>query len=78
MHPRQLSISEFTYDLPEANIAYHPLKERDRSRLLVYEGKIVAEDIYKNIATYLPDGSMVVFNNTRVVEARLRFKKDRW
>lgn len=76
MHPRKLSISQFTYHLPEENIAYHPLEERDQSRLLVYEGKIVVEDIYKNITSYLPEGSMVVFNNTRVVEARLRFKKE--
>lgn len=75
MHPRELSISDFTYHLPEENIAYHPLPVRDQSRLLVYEGKIVGEDIYRNISSYLPENSIVVFNDTRVVEARLRFKK---
>lgn len=75
MHPRQLAITDFTYDLPDQNIAYYPLPERDQSKLLVYQGKIIAEDIYKNIASYIPADSVVVFNDTRVVEARLRFRK---
>jgi S-adenosylmethionine:tRNA ribosyltransferase-isomerase len=76
MHPRELSITDFEYHLPDENIAWFPLPQRDQSKLLVYEGKIIAEDIYRNIADYLPENSTVVFNDTRVVEARLRFVKD--
>ena len=75
MHPRNLAITDFTYELPEKNIAYYPLAERDQSKLIIYKGKIIAEDIYKNIAQYIPSDSVIVFNNTKVVEARLRFRK---
>ncbi len=75
MHPRNLAITDFTYELPEKNIAYYPLAERDQSKLIVYKEQIIAEDIYRNIAHYIPSNSVIVFNNTRVVEARLRFRK---
>lgn len=75
MHPKQLSVSDFSYELPDENIAWFPLAGRDQSRLLVYKGKIVAEDIYKNISQFIPAKSTIVFNDTKVVEARLRFQK---
>lgn len=75
MHPKELSILDFTYSLPEEKIAAYPLSNRDESRLLVYQNGTIREDQYKNIAAYIPEDSLLVFNNTRVVEARLLFQK---
>ncbi len=75
MNPQLLSISEFTYNLPEERIAKFPLAERDQSRLLVYNKGNITEDIYQNIAAHIPPDSLLVFNNTKVVEARLLFQK---
>lgn len=75
MHPRQLSIADFTYDLPADNIAHYPLQQRDASRLLIYQQGIKGEDQYSNVAAHLPANSLLVFNDTRVVEARLLFQK---
>ena len=75
MHPRQLSIESFTYTLPQERIARYPLAERDASKLLIWKAGKIREDIYRNIATHLPTGSLLVFNNTKVVEARLLFRK---
>jgi S-adenosylmethionine:tRNA ribosyltransferase-isomerase len=73
MHPKELQIKDFTYNLPEDRIAKYPLAERDLSKLLIYrEGKI-QEDIYRNIAEYIPTHSLLVFNNTKVIHARLFF-----
>lgn len=75
MHPKDLSIYNFTYHLPDEKIASFPLAERDASKLLIYnEGKI-SEDIYRNIDSHLPPGSLLVFNNSKVIEARLLFQK---
>src|SRR6187401_248728 len=73
--PRTLSIKDFTYSLPEERIAKYPLAERDASKLLIYKGGIIAEDIYRNIADHIPSNSLLVFNDTKVVEARLLFQK---
>lgn len=74
-HPRNLKIEDFTYPLPEEKIAIFPLAERDHSRLLIYrEGKL-STDIYRNIAEHLPPGSLLIFNDTRVIQARLLFAK---
>ena len=75
MHPKNLSIADFTYLLPEDRIADYPLSERDASRLLVYKHGNITEDVYKNIAAHIPENSFLVFNNTKVVEARLLFQK---
>lgn len=75
MHPKDLSIHDFTYALPEERIAKYPLPVRDSSRLLVYRNGEITEDLYKNIHAYLPPGALVIFNNTKVVEARLLFQK---
>ncbi len=74
--PRFLSIKDFTYSLPEERIARYPLPERDASKLLIYQNMIIREDVYKNIASQLPSDSLLLFNNTKVVEARLLFKKE--
>ena len=73
--PRKLSINDFTYSLPEERIAKYPLEERDASRLLIYKDGKMTEDIYKNIPDHIPPGSLIVFNDTKVVEARLLFQK---
>jgi S-adenosylmethionine:tRNA ribosyltransferase-isomerase len=75
MGPKDISIAEYTYHLPESSIAFYPLAERDASRLLVYRSGEISETIYRNIADELPEGVLLVFNDTRVVEARLVFQK---
>ncbi len=75
MHPKQLSISDYTYQLPEHRIANYPLPVRDASKLLVYDSGIIRDDNYKNITSYIAPGSVLIFNNTKVVEARLLFQK---
>ena len=73
--PRTISIKDFTYSLPEDKIAEYPLPERDASKLLIYKEGIIKETTYKNIADHLPAGSLLVFNDTKVIEARLLFQK---
>jgi S-adenosylmethionine:tRNA ribosyltransferase-isomerase len=75
MYPGNLSIKEFTYDLPEDRIAKYPLPERDASRLLIYNAGKITEDDYNNLDRHLPSNSLLVFNDTRVIEARLLFQK---
>ncbi len=76
MDPRNISISDYTYTLPDEKIARYPLAERDASKLLIYRQGQVQEDSYRNIAQYLPADSLLVFNNTRVIAARLLFRKE--
>lgn len=73
--PGKISIQDYTYHLPEERIAKYPLEERDASRLLVYDQGTITEDTYQNISSYIPENSLLVFNNTKVVEARLLFQK---
>lgn len=75
MHPKDLSIKDFSYQLPEERIARYPLEKRDESKLLVYDKGNISADIYRNIADHIPPGSLLVFNNSKVVEARLLFQK---
>src|SRR6266700_2924558 len=75
MHPKDISIADYQYDLPPASIAHYPLTERDASKLLIYRDGEIGEDIYRHIATHLPEHSLLVFNNTKVVEARIVFQK---
>ncbi|MEP6750532.1 MAG: S-adenosylmethionine:tRNA ribosyltransferase-isomerase [Bacteroidota bacterium] len=75
MDIKSISIYDYTYTLPDDKIARYPLPERDASRLLIYRDEKITEDIYANISNYLPSGSLLVFNNTRVIEARLLFQK---
>jgi S-adenosylmethionine:tRNA ribosyltransferase-isomerase len=73
--PKKISILDYTYDLPSDRIALHPLAERDASKLLVYKNGELKEDVYKNIASHLPADSFLIFNNTKVIKARIRFQK---
>ncbi|HVU56751.1 MAG TPA: S-adenosylmethionine:tRNA ribosyltransferase-isomerase [Puia sp.] len=75
MDPKSISIAAYTYPLPAELIAHYPLAERDASKLLVYKEGNISEDIYRHIVEYIPDGSLLVFNNTKVVEARILFRK---
>ena len=73
--PRNISIKGYTYSLPEERIAKYPLAERDASKLLIFKVGEITEDIYRNISHHIPENSLLVFNNTKVVEARLLFQK---
>ncbi len=75
MHPTSISIADYSYHLPDDRIAYHPLAERDASKLLIYQDGGIQEDRYRDLAAHLPEGTLLVFNNTRVVEARIVFQK---
>ncbi|MEO7315739.1 MAG: S-adenosylmethionine:tRNA ribosyltransferase-isomerase [Ginsengibacter sp.] len=75
MHPKNLSINDFNYDLPEEKIAVYPLANRSQSKLLIYEGGTISEDIYQHIAEHLPTKSFLVFNDTKVIKARIFFQK---
>ena len=75
MNPKDLSIEDYTYLLPDERIARYPLSERDASKLLIYNKGSITEDTYKNIATHIPEGALILFNQTKVVHARLLFKK---
>lgn len=75
MVPKRLSLLQITYDLPDNKIARYPLDERDQSKLLIYRQGEIAEDVYFRIADYLPAESFLVFNDTKVVEARINFLK---
>lgn len=77
MTPKDLSINDFVYDLPEDRIAKYPLPVRDQSKCLILNADgSKEEDIYANIYTHIPANSMMVFNNTKVVEARIFYKKE--
>ena len=76
MHPKNLKIEQFTYHLPEGKIARFPLPERDASKLLLFDQGSISQDVYRNLSEYLPHNSLLVFNDTKVVEARLVFQKD--
>lgn len=75
MDPRTININDYSYSLPDERIARFPLPERDASKLLVYDKGEIREDIYKNIADHIPEETTLVFNDTRVVEARILFTK---
>jgi S-adenosylmethionine:tRNA ribosyltransferase-isomerase len=72
---KNININDYTYQLPDEKIARFPLEERDTSKILVFNNGEIKDDIYKNLADYLPANSLLVFNDTKVVEARLVFKK---
>ena len=69
--PRNISIQSYTYQLPDERIAQHPLAERDASKLLVYRSGTITDEQFSSVADHLQPGSLIVFNTTRVVRARL-------
>jgi S-adenosylmethionine:tRNA ribosyltransferase-isomerase len=75
MHPKDISIADFSYDLPPERIALYPLSERASSKLLIFQDGGIREDTYRHIHRHLPLNSLLIFNNTKVVEARIVFRK---
>lgn len=73
--PKEINIRDYGYDLPDEKIAKFPLDKRDESKLLVYKNATITDAIFRQIDTFLPENSLVVFNNTRVVHARLLFNR---
>lgn len=73
---KTIRIEDYDYPLPDERIAKYPLAERDSSKLLVYRHGEVSEDRFTSLPTYLPKGALMVFNNTRVIQARLHFRKE--
>ena len=73
---KHIKISEFNYPLPDERIAKFPLSTRDESKLLVYRHGEVNEDRFTSLPSYLEPGEMMVFNNTKVIQARLHFRKE--
>ena len=76
METKNIHITDYNYDLPDERIAKFPLKERDHSKLLVYKHGEVSEDIFYNLPSHLPQGALMVFNNTKVIQARMHFRKE--
>ena len=76
MDTKHIHIKDYSYDLPDGRIAKFPVAQRDHSKLLVYRKGEVTDDVFYNIAHYLPKGALMIFNNTRVIQARMHFRKD--
>ena len=75
MEPK-IKIQEYSYILPDERIAKYPLEKRDSSKLLIYNNGGISQNIFTSLPSYLPEGSLMVFNNTKVVPARLLFRKE--
>jgi S-adenosylmethionine:tRNA ribosyltransferase-isomerase len=73
---KNIKISDFTYDLPDSKIAKYPLSERDKSKLLVWQNGVIQESVFKNCAEFIPENAQLIFNNTRVIHARMFFRKE--
>ncbi len=73
--PQPIYIDKFDYPLPDERIAKYPLPKRDSSKLLVYKNGEIYESMFSNIVSFLPENALLVYNNTRVIHARLLFKK---
>ena len=76
MDTKHIKISDYNYPLPDERIAKYPIAQRDHSKLLVYRHGEVGEDTFYNITKYLPEGALMIFNNTKVIQARLHFRKE--
>ena len=74
--PRHIHISDYSYPLPDERIAKFPIARRDHSKLLIYNKGEVSSDVFYNLPQYLPKGALMVFNNTKVIQARMHFRKD--
>jgi S-adenosylmethionine:tRNA ribosyltransferase-isomerase len=76
MYTKDIHISDYNYPLPDERIAKFPKTERDTSKLLLYEHGEVGEDVFYNLPSHLPEGALMVMNNTKVIQARLHFRKN--
>lgn len=73
---KHIRIKDFNYELPNERIAKHPLKDRDQCKLLVYKQGEISNTVFNTLPTYLPEGALMIFNNTKVIQARLHFRKE--
>ena len=71
-----INIEDYNYNLAEEKIAAFPVEKRDESKLLIWKNKLIKEDKFKNLIHYLPSDSLMVFNNTKVIQARMKFHKE--
>ena len=76
VNPRNIEIKSYDYNLPDERIAKYPLEQRDQSKLLIYKNNEIQQKQFFNLPEEIPSGSMIVFNNTRVIQARLHFHKE--
>jgi len=74
-NPQHIQIADYTYPLPDERIAKYPKAERDSSKLLVYKKGAISETVFRSLPDYLPEGTLLVMNNTKVIQARLHFHK---
>ena len=74
-NPKHIHIKDYQYPLPDERIAKFPIAQRDHSKLLVYRHGEVGEDVFYHLPDYLPKDSLMVFNNTKVIQARMHFRK---
>lgn len=72
---KKIRIADYNYPLPDNRIAKFPLPQRDSSKLLIYNKGVVTEDVFTSLPNYLPKGALMIFNNTKVIQARLHFQK---
>ena len=73
--PKQIHIADYDYPLPDERIAKYPKAVRDESKLLLYRAGEIGEDVFRGLPAHLPAGALMVFNNTKVIQARLHFHK---
>lgn len=76
INPRNIEIKSYDYNLPDERIAKYPLEERDKSKLLIYKNQGISERHFYNLPEEIPADSLIVFNNTKVIQARLHFHKE--
>jgi len=76
MKTKEIQIKDYSYALPDERIAKFPIAERDHSKLLIYNKGKVGEDVFYHLPEHLPQGALMVFNNTKVIQARLHFRKE--
>ena len=75
MDTKEIQISDYSYELADERIAKFPIAQRDHSKLLIYNKGEVGEDVFYNLPKHLPEGALMVMNNTKVIQARLHFRK---
>lgn len=75
-NPRNIKIKDYSYSLPDERIAKYPIARRDQSKLLIYNKGEISHTVFSNIASLLPEHGLMVFNNTRVIKARMHFRKE--
>ena len=76
IHPAKINIEDYNYPLNAEKIAKYPLAERDASKLLVLKNNKIEEKSFRQITNFLPQNSLLLFNETRVIQARMKFKKE--